>query len=484
MPGDGCPVACAPIASSAVVEAVTGPADEVLVHGERGTGKTIVEILIMYILAKRHAQAGYPLPFRVMWVHDSLLSASVKTARTLELPMWAGCWTLHDDRRSARFTLAGRQLIQVDFVGAADEASAQRLRMSCHHVIFEELVLSLSDSIGITEAQYELALSSMQRQDVPTPRRVAVSSTNPGAPESWPFRRFLSGLRPNTRAIRIPREDRLSLAEQAALDQSFASNPTLQRRLARGEWIMFEQGAAVAENFNADVHVATTPLRPLPQFYLAIGWDGGHSPSAVVGQLVAGQTRIFAALNDLHVGVLELIERQVLPWLQTFAPWSLANYGARLMHIIDPNMATAGQASIHESAEKVIIEKLGGTVVKGPVRWPPRKQSVLRPGHEGGRPPLQISPGTDTDLLIRALEGRWFYHTLPSGQIDQTGPRKPNSPWADVGDAFAYLCGWLHGGDSMDSRPREVRVETNFDVGRIGQPPGVTVESSWRREQW
>jgi hypothetical protein len=363
-----CPIALAPAASHAIAAAVTGPADELLLHGERGTGKTIVEIVIAMTLAHQHVRAGYPLPFRVLWLHDSLLSASIKTARSLELPMWAGAWTLHDDRRAARFALAGRTLIHIDFVGCADEASAQRLRASCHHVIAEELVPSLSDGVGITEAQYELALSSMRRQDVETPRRVAISSTNPGAPDSWAFRRFLSGQALNTLAIRIPREDRLTPDEQAALDRSFASSPTLQRRLARGEWVMMELGSAVAEGFDAAVHVSPVPLYPSPQYLFAIGWDGGHSPSAVMGQNLSGQVQVFSALNDLHVGVLELIERQVLPWLQSVAPWVLANYGSQLIHIIDPNMATPGQATIMESAEKMIVKTLGGRIVKGPVR--------------------------------------------------------------------------------------------------------------------
>jgi hypothetical protein len=240
--------------------------------------------------------------------------------------------------------------------------------------------------------------------------------------------------------------------------------------LAKGEWVMAELGAAVAEGFDANVHVSPYPIQPQAHYLFAIGWDGGHSPSAVMGQNHGGQVQIYAALNDLHVGVLELIERQVLPWLHTYAPWALAQYGASLVHIIDPNMATPGQATITESAEKIIVEKLGGQIVKGPVRWPPRREAVLRmlrPGHEGGRAPLQISPGEDTALLVQALSGRWFYPVLPSGQVDRTGPKKPNSPWADLGDSFSYLGSWLTGGESMAIQPREVKVESSFEIGSI-----------------
>ena len=383
--------------------------------------------------------------------------------------MWAGCWTLHDDRRTARFTLGGRQLIAVDFVGAADEASAQRPRASAHHVIVEELIPSLTDGVGILEEQYDLALSSMLRQDVQTPRRVAVSSTNPGAPDSWPYRRFMSGNRPTATAIRIPREDRLTTEEQDALDRSFSSNPTLQRRLARGEWVMLEQGAAVAEGFDVAVHVARAKLTPHPNYLLAIGWDGGHSPSAVIGQNHMGQCQIYAGLNLLQAGTLELIERQVLPWLHTYAPFALQDYGASLVHIIDPNMETAGQATYLESSAKMIRKHLGGRIIKGPVRWAPRREAILkalRPAHVGGRVPLQISPDEETTLLIHALEGRWFYPTRGT-QVDRTGPEKPNSPWADLGDASAYLLDWLLGGELMESAPRDMKVEYGLEWSAV-----------------
>ncbi|MEO5957418.1 MAG: hypothetical protein ABIR36_17265, partial [Nitrospiraceae bacterium] len=65
-----CPIAVAPAASQAVAEAISGQAEELLLHGERGTGKTIVELVIAMLLAKRHREAGDPGPFRVLWLHD------------------------------------------------------------------------------------------------------------------------------------------------------------------------------------------------------------------------------------------------------------------------------------------------------------------------------------------------------------------------------------------------------------------------------
>jgi hypothetical protein len=151
------------------------------------------------------------------------------------------------------------------------------------------------------------------------------------------------------------------------------------------------------------------------------------------------------------------------------APWAVVNRGIDIVHIIDPNMATPGQATITESAEKMIVAKLGGRIVRGPVRWPPRREAVLRvlaPRHERGLAPLRILDSPDTALLVQALSGRWYYPEL-NGQVDRTGPKKPNSPWADIGDAFAYLDGWLLGGDMMtipESGP--IKVESSFSLDR------------------
>lgn len=470
------PVVFAPKASVVIALSVTGPVEEVLAHGPRKTGKTHTLAGAALINAEWHRRAGYPAPFKVAWLHDSLMSAAGKTGQSLELPMWGGLWTIKADRTLAWFSLAGHDLVRGEFVGCKDDSSAERLRQEVHMVLGEELVASLTDGTGITEDQYRLARSSARLE---TRRKSALCATNPGAPDSWPARYFgvpMPGLMmphvPRTRrAIQIPSEDRLTEADQREAMQTFAGSPTLQARLAKGEWVMVEQGQAVVEGFDERLHVGPTVLVPHAAWLLGIGWDGGHSPSAVVGQVQHGQAQLYASFNLIGAGVQELIEQELLPWLLTVAPWALQNGGAQLVHIIDPNMATPGQATISESAERMILSKLGGRIVRGAVRWPPRREAVLKAvsaRHVGGRPPLLINPGEDTRLLVHAFNGRWYYTRKDDGQVDRTGPKKPNSPWADIGDASAYLLGWLLGGDLMETQHREIQVETEFAIGGMG----------------
>ena len=68
-------------------------------------------------------------------------------------------------------------------------------------------------------------------------------------------------------------------------------------------------------------------------------------------------------------------------------------------------------------------------------------------------------------MLVQAFEGRWFYPITSDGQVDRTGPKKPNSPFADLGDAAAYLFGWLLGSDLMEvPTPGPLKVETQFSL--------------------
>jgi hypothetical protein len=456
-------VSYAPKASEFIAAIVGGEFKEVLGVGPRESGKSQAVPGAVAILAEWHDQAGFPLPLRCLLLNESLVSFSMKMARSLEEELWSGVWSVGNDRREATLALGGEAYVVADAVGAGDDAAAERLKTRCHVLWAEELTPSLNDTKGIEEDKYTLALSSIS---LPTARPVAMATCNPSDPDGWVYKRFVAPGLPGCTSVTVPASDRLSPQRVAELKRAFQHNPEQCQRLVDGQWIALPMGVVVAEGFDERLHVSRASLQPNPQYLLGIGFDGGHSPSVVVGQNVGGQIQLFAAMSDLKVGVLELIERQVLPWLREFAPWALTHYGAQLVHIIDPNMATPGQASILESAERVIVEKLGGRIVKGPVRWAPRREAVLRvlaPRHEGGRAPLQISP--DAELLIQALAGRWHYKSLPNGQTDRTGPVKPNSPWADVGDAFAYLCDWLAGCDLMDvPPPGTVKVETIFDA--------------------
>ena len=448
-------VAYRPMASAAFPTVVGDlAAEEVLIDGERNSGKTQLEGGLLLALAELHARAGFPLPYRSLWLHTSLTNAKAKTIPSLQQAHWGTCWQGRDDGQTVIGVVGGTTMVHAALVGTLDPATAERLRQEAHGVQAEEVIPSLDDAGGISERHVDLAKNSAR---LPTRKRVLVVVTNPGDEETWPYRRYiLGGGRPGTVRCQIPASDRLTPAEVAKQIADFEGSPDLQARLGRGEWCALKLGELVAEGYDPSLHVAPHRLDPRPDHILGVGWDGGHSPSAVIGQLIGGQVRIYASLNDLKVGVLELIEDQVRPWLAQHAPWALDD-ARSLVHIPDPSMDTGSEATVRASAVRTLRDVLGGrVVVLDALRaWSPRREAVLRvlaPRHEGGMVPLAINPTEDTRLLRQAFASRWIYPQTADGRVDRSRPRKPNSPHADIGDAAAYLLAWLRPGTARDTQ--------------------------------
>lgn len=453
-------VAYAPKASDFIAEAVAGPSREVLADGPRGSGKTQASPAALAILAELHARAGYPLPLRVLWLHDSLTNAAIKTGQSLEQALWGGQWRLRDDRKEAVLTVAGVELVVGLFVGTNDEVSSERLRAESHCQASEELVPSLSEFGGVSERKYELGLSSMR---LPTRRHVALSTTNPGDEECWPFKRFLEGGgRPGCARCQIPAEDRLTPEEVAALRAAFRDSPDLEKRLALGQWVALVIGEAVAVGFRSETHVAPHPLIPVPHVPLVLGHDAGLTPVTIIGQEVQGEVRVLAALASERAGTRQHLENLVLPWLAIHAPWAMRNPSLLISHY-DPAMETPDQSNVDSSPVSVLREVLGGASYPGAVSWPGRRDPLLsllaRLNPMTGRARLQL----DADgcrLLISALNSRWHYKTI-NGQVSKDLPVKDH-PASDLGDGLCYCVGGIAPEPLVNTGP--IVVETEFSL--------------------
>jgi hypothetical protein len=448
------PVAYAPKASTAFAEIVVGQGAQVLVDGPRGSGKTQMIPGALAALAELHARAGYPLPLRVLWLHDSMVNASVKTGRSAEEPLWGGLLALRDDRRVVALVVGGIEMVLADFVGVQDATSGDRARAAGHVMVAEEVVPSLTESGGVEERIFDLARSSIEGR-LPTRRTVAVAVTNPGSPETWPYKRWIeAGGQPGCVRCPVPASDRLSAEQEAALVATFRDAPDLQQRLGRGEWAELIQGAAVTPGFR-DEHVAPDRLRPVANVPLWLGHDGGHTPVTIIGAHYQGAVLIYAALASVAAGTRQHVEQLVKPWLSAHAPWVLRHSTTLLQHCHDPSMSTGENADIDQDPIRVLRELLGGFLRPGAVSWPGRLEPITallgRFNTFTGRPTLQIDP-VDAALLVRALRGRWCFPVV-NGTVSRDLPIK-NHPWSDLGDGFAYLVGGI-----APSRDREAEAE-------------------------
>ena len=205
-------------------------------------------------------------------------------------------------------------------------------------------------------------------------------------------------------------------------------------------------GPQVAVGYNAQAHVARERLEVVRGEPLWLGWDAGHTPTTIIGQRVGAEIRILAGLVTAKAGTRQHVEQTVLPWLDQWAPWVLDRRGSRtLFHRYDPSMDTGEQDDIDQSPLQRIRDTLGGSFRPGAVSWPGRRDPMLAVFNMAlaGLPLLQIDPGPDTELLRKALGGRWYYRQTPAGEIMKDLPHKPNHPWEDLGDSFCYLIGGI-----------------------------------------
>jgi hypothetical protein len=129
----------------------------------------------------------------------------------------------------------------------------------------------------------------------------------------------------------------------------------------------------------------------------------------------------------------------------------------------DPSLDVGEQADIDNSALNAINEALGyPSCEPGPVRWPNRKDALIQAlSRKDG---LLIDPSCD--LLIKALNGRWYYPKSHIGELRSDNPKKPNHPWEDLGDSLIYLlCRFGIVGAAMwsDNTFDDVKILANYN---------------------
>jgi hypothetical protein len=428
------------VVSEFIALAVTGPAREVAAFGARGDRKTSGALAAMLLHADLHRAAGHALPVRWMGITDTFRNHLLKTCRTLEAPWWRGLWQLCDGGHLAVAVVGGVELVHLDLFGIEDQGANDKARAEAHAAWIEEPApaMVLETSSGVSEDTLALALTSLR---LPSHHRPALLTLNYPDADAWPWRRYVERRHPGTAYVRIPPGESASAEDRAAWAEALEGRPDLLRRLLLGEPGTVVMGEAVAQGYREDWHVAGAPLEPRQGVELGIGWDAGHWPTTVIGQLVAGQVRIYAALVTPKAGTRQHIEQALSPWLAQHAPWAQAR-GIR--HWVDPNMDTGEQADIDQSPVTVIRRLVGGAIRDGAVSWPGRRDPVLavlsRLTPAGAA--LQINPGVDTEILRRALAGRWFYPKRANGEVVRDLPEK-NHPWSDAGDSLAYLVAGL-----------------------------------------
>lgn len=464
--------------SKFVTAIAKGEAQEIAIFGARGDRKTSGGFVGMIEHARLHAEAGFNLPVKWIGVADTFTSHKAKTIPSLQASYWKGAWRFEEDHHVAIFRAGGTDWVHIDLVGIEDQGAMDRVRKECHCVWFEEPAPAavLVQSSGLSETSWLIAITSMR---LPTHAHVAYLTSNYPDEDHWTWVRFIINKEPGTMYFRIPPGENASAKDREEWEKALASRPDLLKRLVSGEPGTIMLGAQVADGFREDRHISDVELSPIKGEPLFFSWDGGHTPTMLIGQEWRGRIRIYVSLTEERAGMRQLIKNQVIPWLSKYAPWVLED-ARQMIHTYDPSIDTDENADIEQNPLRVIEALLGGEFSPGPVSWEGRKGPMLtifRSTDSNGDQALQINR-KGGDLLIKALSGRWYYPKDRLGKVSRDLPKKPNHPWEDLGDAFCYLVARIAPG-TKKSDGRLV-VQSGFSVFHSPADEVVQVESDFR----
>ena len=394
-------------------------------------------MLAMVLHAQEHHRRGYPLPVKWLGPTGTFESHKAKTHDTLRAPEWGGGWSLHDQGHQAVFTLDGTRLVDLRLFGAGDHDGLDRLRAEAHCLWFEESAPAAEiGAHGMTEGHWGMGRSSLRLR---THASVALSTSNYPDELFWTWQRWMVKKRADAVVFEIPKLDRVTPAQHAVMAEGI-TDPVMRRRLLEGLPGTLIPGRPVAEGFNERVHVSQQRLLPIEHGKLFLGQDGGLSPATVIAQRRGRRLEILASLVSTHAGLWQHVRYVVIPWIGENAPWAL-NRRELIRVCYDPTMNTDSQADVTTNPLRVMQGLLPGEYRAGqnvPFSWRRDPLLVALASLDEGQPLVQLD-GQGAALLKRAWTGLWHYAVTYDGTVRTEKPKKPCPPWADLGDASAYL---------------------------------------------
>jgi hypothetical protein len=457
---------------SSFIEAVrTGTKREVAAFGARGDGKTWGALTAMIAHAQQHHASGFPLPVKWLGATGTFEGHKSKTHDSLQAAGWRGCWTLHDQGHQATFDINGQRLVDLRLFGVEDEKGMERLRAEAHCVWFEEAAPAEEiGSRGMSENHWGMAITSMR---LPSHANVAIATQNYPDEEHWTWQRWHEREHPGSLMFEIPPGERAT-AEQRSSWAEAIKDPVMRKRLIDGKPGTIVPGRPVAHGFNEAVHVSRVPLHPRPGGQLWLGQDGGLMPATVIGQRSGGRIEILAGMTSHHAGIRQHFKYVLIPWLGEHAPWILEiDRPNTLLHVCyDETMDTDSQADSETNPLQVMHQLLPGIYRPGQNNpWSWRRDPLLAAlsSMDDGVPMVVVD--RSCKQLIRAWNGMWHYAITSVGDVRKEEPKKPYAPWADLGDASAYLIADMAPTRGMRTRGPKKPATLAFDPYAYDRTP-------------
>lgn len=431
---------------------VNSPAMVNVIYSSRGEGKSFASIIAMLVHAQRNQK-----PIRCAIVRDTHENIKISVVRAIQEIFPPSLYMFKNDFK--QLVIKSEPHVFCDLFGIDDLAALQKLQGPEYSLVWLEEPAPMSDkaNAGLSEDVYNAALIVCARQKDTIPRLQV--SMNPADQDHWTYRRFFEepDVDPEnpliTKAVfAVPYGDNDNLSDQArqAVKVAYKNDPASYARYVDNKFVSITKGKKVTPNYGTGMYTSERPLEPAPGLEGFIGFDGWHSPTAVIGQITCTGRLIFIdTLVGDNIDIRTLVDQKVRPMLNS-PRWKDKCKSWR--YIGDRSMKIPDQSNINESAAKVIEDKLGGYFEGGPARWAHMKMGIdhIFTMNIAGKPAFIVNK--DNRLLDKALSGGWCFKVDNAGNVMGDIPQKNAS--SHVADAFANAVNVL-----LPSRTKAIKRE-------------------------
>lgn len=413
-----------------------------VLYSNMGEGKTYAAVAALIAHAQRNKQPIYCAIVRD--THENIKNSTVPSIKKALDTLGPGLYQFKDDCKHLEIKCVPR--VYVDLFGIDDENSLSKLGQGPEYALIwleEPAPIIDKKNAGLSVDVYRAALARCARQDLSIVPRLQITM-NPPDEDHWTFTELIDSpaVDPDfpliTKAVfrLLPGENKfISEYARQAVKFAYKKDPGLWMRYVEGKAAPVYRGKKVTPEYNHEIHLLKFPVDPAKGLIGFRGWDGWHSPTCLVGQILhTGRLVFFETIHLENSDVSQLIDFQLAPMLRS-PRWLNVCKGWR--DIGDVSMKNGDQSNKGESAAKVIEKKLNTYFEGGPAHWEHMKIGLKNSFNRNvlGKPAIQLSP--EEKYLHRALSGDWHYKTDNSGKIISNLPEKNTS--SHIGDAYANV---------------------------------------------
>lgn len=266
-------------------------------------------------------------------------------------------------------------------------------------------------------------------------------SSNPSTEDNPWYDYIFSNLPDNARYFQQPSGfspeaenwEKLPGKREYYTNQAKGKSPAWVKQFIEAQWGFSAAGKPVIDTFNANLHVAKSPLVYDKNAPLVIGFDPGLAGSAfILGQEdLHGRLKVYGELVQSGYGARRLIEERLRPYLRR------RFQEARVIIAPDPAAALRSQRD-----EKTVVDELRRhyevryeTNNRISQRLDAIERYTSRLTDVG---PALLIDGKECPVLLRALKGGWRFR-IDTKTDTMASPEPEKNQYSHPGDALGYL---------------------------------------------